>query len=127
MGGPDGGDGGTGGDVWLVVDRNVASLIAFKDHPHRAAKSGTHGQGKRKHGRGGEDLDVAVPEGTMVRDQDGTVLADLAPPRRPLAGGRGRARRPGQRPVPVEPAPGARRSPSRARWARSAGCGSSSS
>ena len=51
MGGPDGGDGGNGGDVWLVVDRNVSSLIAFKDHPHRAAKSGTHGKGKRKHGR----------------------------------------------------------------------------
>ena len=76
-GGPDGGDGGDGGGVWLVVDRNVASLIAFKDHPHRAAGSGTHGQGKRKHGRRGADLEVPVPEGTTVRDQDGTVLADL--------------------------------------------------
>jgi GTP-binding protein len=76
-GGPDGGDGGTGGDVWLVVDRNVASLIAFKDHPHRAAASGTHGQGKRKHGKGGGDLVVAVPEGTVVKSQDGEVLADL--------------------------------------------------
>jgi GTP-binding protein len=46
MGGPDGGDGGTGGDVWLVVDHNVSSLIAFKDHPHRAAKSGTHGRAR---------------------------------------------------------------------------------
>jgi len=77
MGGPDGGDGGSGGDVWLVVDRNVSSLIAFKDHPHRAAVSGTHGQGKRKHGKGGDDLLVPVPEGTVVRDQDGEVLADL--------------------------------------------------
>ncbi|MDP1821289.1 MAG: GTPase ObgE [Acidimicrobiales bacterium] len=77
LGGPDGGDGGTGGDVWLVVDRNVSSLIAFKDHPHRAAGSGTHGQGQRKHGRGGTDLLVPVPEGTVVRDQDGDVLADL--------------------------------------------------
>ena len=76
-GGPDGGDGGSGGDVWLVADHNVSSLIAFKDHPHRAAGSGTHGQGKAKHGRSGDDIMVAVPEGTIVKDQDGTVLADL--------------------------------------------------
>ena len=76
-GGPDGGDGGDGGGVWLVVDRNVASLIAFKDQPHRAAGSGVHGQGKRKHGRRGSDLEVPVPEGTTVRSQDGVVLADL--------------------------------------------------
>jgi GTP-binding protein len=77
MGGPDGGDGGDGGNVWLVVDHNISSLIAFKDHPHRAAKSGTHGKGKGKHGHGGEDAIVAVPEGTVVKDQDGVVLADL--------------------------------------------------
>ena len=77
MGGPDGGDGGSGGDVWLVVDHNISSLIAFKDHPHRAAKSGTHGKGKGKHGHGGDDMIVHVPEGTIVKDQDGVVLADL--------------------------------------------------
>ena len=77
-GGPDGGDGGNGGDVWLVADRNVASLLAFRDHPHRAATSGVHGQGKAKHGAHGKDLVVQVPEGTTVRDRDGTVLADLA-------------------------------------------------
>jgi GTP-binding protein len=77
MGGPDGGDGGTGGNVWLVVDHNISSLIAFKDHPHRGAQSGVHGKGKAKHGRGGEDMIVPVPEGTVVRDQFGTVLADL--------------------------------------------------
>ncbi|MFN8041527.1 MAG: GTPase ObgE [Acidimicrobiales bacterium] len=76
-GGPDGGDGGSGGDVWLVADRNVASLLAFKDHPHRRASSGTHGQGKRKHGASGDDLVVHVPEGTVVHDFDGEVLADL--------------------------------------------------
>jgi GTP-binding protein len=76
-GGPDGGDGGRGGDVWLVADRNVSSLLAFEDHPHRRATSGTHGQGKRRHGHGGVDLEVPVPEGTMVLDRDGTVLADL--------------------------------------------------
>ncbi len=98
FGGPDGGDGGLGGGVWLVVDRNVSSLIAFKDHPHRAAKGGTHGQGQRKHGKGGGDLLVPVPEGTVVKDQAGVVLADLVQPGdRWLAadggrGGRGNAR-----------------------------------
>lgn len=76
-GGPDGGDGGSGGDVWLVADRNVASLLSFRDHPHRIAGSGTHGMGKKRHGRAGEDLVVKVPEGTVVRDADGEVLADL--------------------------------------------------
>jgi GTP-binding protein len=76
-GGPDGGDGGKGGDVWLVADRNVASLLGFKDHPHRGAGNGVHGKGKRLHGRGGADLVVPVPEGTLIKDQDGTVLADL--------------------------------------------------
>src|SRR5688500_19874611 len=64
-GGPDGGDGGGGGDVWLVADHNVASLIAFRDHPHRAAGSGTHGQGKGRHGARGRDVLVSVPEGTV--------------------------------------------------------------
>jgi len=77
MGGPDGGDGGKGGDVWMVADRNTASLIAFRDHPHRKATSGTHGSGKKKHGHSGEDIDVKVPIGTQAKDRDGTVLADL--------------------------------------------------
>jgi GTPase len=49
-GGPDGGDGGKGGDVWLVADNQVASLLAFQDHPHRRADPGAHGQGKGRHG-----------------------------------------------------------------------------
>jgi GTP-binding protein len=76
-GGPDGGDGGSGGDVWLVADHNVASLLAFKDRPFRRAGNGTHGQGRRRHGAAGRELLVPVPEGTVVRDRDGTVLADL--------------------------------------------------
>ncbi|MBV9659571.1 MAG: GTPase ObgE [Acidimicrobiales bacterium] len=97
-GGPDGGDGGKGGDVWLLTDRNVASLYGFRDHPHRRAGRGTHGQGKARHGRSGADLEVPVPEGTVVRDADGTVLADLARPgdrwlaARGGEGGRGNAR-----------------------------------
>ncbi len=78
-GGPDGGDGGSGGDVWLVADHNVSSLLAFRDHPHRRAASGTHGSGGGRHGRAGVDLVVPVPPGTVVREhRDGTVVADLA-------------------------------------------------
>ena len=78
MGGPDGGDGGHGGDVWLVADRNVASLLAFRDHPHRRAANGTHGSGKKRHGAGGDSIEVLVPEGTAVLDHSsGVVLADL--------------------------------------------------
>ncbi len=76
-GGPDGGDGGSGGNVWLVADRNVSSLLAFKDFPFRRADDGTHGQGKKKHGRTGDDLIVKVPEGTVIKDFDGELLADL--------------------------------------------------
>ena len=98
LGGPDGGDGGKGGDVWLVADHNVASLLAFRDHPHRKAEDGTHGAGKKRHGKRGADLEVAVPVGTVVLDRDGEVLADLtADGHRWLAaeggrGGRGNAR-----------------------------------
>ena len=77
FGGPDGGDGGRGGDVWLVADHNVASLLAFRDHPFRRAEDGTHGSGQKRHGQNGSDVEVPVPEGTTIRDQDGVVLADL--------------------------------------------------
>ena len=76
-GGPDGGDGGKGGDVWLAADHNVASLLAFKDQPFRRGGNGTHGSGQRRHGTSGADVVVPVPEGTVVRDhEDGRVLAD---------------------------------------------------
>jgi len=97
-GGPDGGDGGRGGDVWLEADRNVASLLAFRDHPHRRAASGSHGSGRGRHGAAGADLLVKVPEGTVVLSADGERLADLTSHgQRWLAapggsGGRGNAR-----------------------------------
>ena len=79
FGGPNGGDGGKGGDVWLVADRNVASLLAFRDHPHRRALDGVHGMGKDQHGKRGKDLEVMVPEGTVVTDlHTGELMADLA-------------------------------------------------
>src|SRR5260221_8149785 len=76
-GGPDGGDGGAGGDVILQADRNTASLLSFRDHPHRRGPSGTHGSGHQRHGARGGPLLVTVPEGTVVRTREGEVLADL--------------------------------------------------
>jgi len=78
FGGPNGGDGGNGGSVWLVADHNVASLLAFRDHPHRRGGDGVHGMGKDLHGRRGQELSINVPEGTVVRDMyTGEILADL--------------------------------------------------
>src|SRR5271157_831563 len=77
-GGPDGGDGGRGGSVYLEATTNLASLLSFVDHPHRRAGDGGHGGGKKLHGRNGADLVVPVPVGTVVRSQSGDVLADLA-------------------------------------------------
>lgn len=79
-GGPDGGDGGRGGDVWLVTSVNQSSLLAFRDHPHRRAGNGGHGGGKRRRGGRGADLEVPVPVGVVVRDLQGNVLADLSSP-----------------------------------------------
>jgi len=76
-GGPDGGDGGSGGDVLLRADRNTASLLSFRDHPHRRAASGKHGSGQKRHGAGGSELIVTVPQGTVVKSREGAVLADL--------------------------------------------------
>ncbi|MEJ7764662.1 MAG: GTPase ObgE [Acidimicrobiales bacterium] len=77
-GGPDGGNGGKGGDVWLVCDHNVSSLLQFRDHPHRRATDGTHGSGKVKHGATGDDITVTVPVGTVVLSLEAEVVADLA-------------------------------------------------
>jgi GTP-binding protein len=77
-GGPDGGDGGRGGNVWLVASTNQSSLLPFRDHPHRGADNGGHGGGKKKHGARGQDLEVPVPVGTRARRADGTLMADLS-------------------------------------------------
>ena len=77
-GGPDGGDGGDGGSIWFVADRNVASLLAFRDHPHRKGENGKHGSGQNRHGHRGKNLEVKVPVGTVVLDHDThEPLADL--------------------------------------------------
>ena len=77
-GGPDGGDGGHGGDVWLVASVNQSSLLGFRDHPFRRATDGGHGSGQKKHGARGKDIVVPVPVGTVVKDAEGAVQCDLA-------------------------------------------------
>lgn len=77
LGGPDGGSGGRGGDVVLVVDSNVTTLLDFHHSPHRNATSGRQGHGALKNGADGEDMILGVPNGTVVLSSDGKVLADL--------------------------------------------------
>jgi GTP-binding protein len=89
---PQGGNGGTGGDVIVEADPSVATLLRYQRQPHHRATDGTHGEGDLRHGRGGEDLVIPVPLGTIVTDDQGTVLADLVEPGHRLVavkGGRG--------------------------------------
>ncbi len=91
-GGPDGGDGGRGGDVVLVADPGVGTLVEYHFHPHQRASRGAHGQGNNRKGADGDGRTLPVPLGTLVRDTDGELLADLdRPGARFLAarGGRG--------------------------------------
>jgi len=77
LGGPDGGNGGRGGNVIIEVDPGAATLLDFHRRPLRRAGSGKPGAGSNRSGAEGEDLILRVPDGTVVKTQDGTVLADL--------------------------------------------------
>jgi GTPase len=78
-GGPDGGDGGKGGDVIFRADRSHHTLLDLKYQQHQMAKNGGHGSGNHRTGRSAEDLEVIVPPGTIVKDfETGEVLADLS-------------------------------------------------
>ncbi|MGH2734285.1 MAG: GTPase ObgE [Actinomycetota bacterium] len=88
-GGPDGGDGGDGGDVILRADASVGTLLDVRDHPHIKAERGAHGEGKRKHGSRGADRIVLLPPGTVVFDEQGVLMADLAVAGEELVAGRG--------------------------------------
>ncbi|GEL16824.1 GTPase Obg [Pseudonocardia asaccharolytica DSM 44247 = NBRC 16224] len=77
LGGPDGGNGGRGGSVVLVVDPGVHTLLDFHHRPHATARNGKSGQGGFRAGSGAEDLELRVPDGTVVFDQRGTIVADL--------------------------------------------------
>lgn len=77
LGGPDGGNGGNGGDITLIVDPNVHTLLDFHFRPHAKAGNGRPGQGDHRDGANGADLELRVPEGTVVVDADGRLIADL--------------------------------------------------
>ncbi|QYN37615.1 GTPase ObgE [Pseudonocardia sp. DSM 110487] len=77
LGGPDGGNGGRGGSVVLVVDPGVHTLLDFHHRPHAMAGNGKQGQGSFKAGANAEDLELRVPDGTVVFDPDGEIIADL--------------------------------------------------
>jgi GTP-binding protein len=79
-GGPDGGDGGDGGDVVLVADPDLRDLAFFQRKRSFTAGRGRHGEGKNKHGRSGEPVELHVPVGTQVFDEEGRLLVDLAHP-----------------------------------------------
>lgn len=81
FGGPNGGNGGKGGDVYLGIDPHLNTLINFKKRSHFKAQRGDHGRGKNQTGKQGEDLTIAVPPGTVAYDADtGQPLADLIQP-----------------------------------------------
>jgi len=79
-GGPDGGDGGRGGSVIFVAQEGLSSLGTLRDHPHQRAKSGSPGAKNNKTGSDASDLEVPVPVGTAIMDEQGALLADLAAP-----------------------------------------------
>ncbi len=98
-GGPDGGDGGKGGDVVFIVDGGLSTLLDYRYMRHYRAANGAAGMGKNMHGKSGERLELRVPPGTLVYDDEsGELLADLTEDGRELLflkggqGGRGNAR-----------------------------------
>ncbi len=93
FGGPDGGDGGKGGDVWIEAAEGLNTLIDYRYHQHFKAKTGQHGMGRDRHGANGADVVLKVPVGSQVLEEDGeTLIADLDRPGarlRVLKGGNG--------------------------------------
>ncbi|ADD02133.1 GTP-binding protein Obg/CgtA [Thermoanaerobacter mathranii subsp. mathranii str. A3] len=92
-GGPDGGDGGKGGDVIFIADPNLSTLLDFKYKKRYIAQNGENGRGKNQYGKNGEDLYIKVPVGTLIiNDETGEIIADLVKPNQKaivLRGGRG--------------------------------------
>lgn len=78
FGGPDGGDGGRGGDVWAEAQANLNTLIDFRYQQHFKAKTGVHGMGRNRHGAKGADVVLKVPVGTQIFEEDNeTLICDL--------------------------------------------------
>jgi len=92
-GGPDGGDGGKGGDVIFIADPNLSTLLDFKYRKKYIAQNGENGRGKNQYGKNGEDLYIKVPVGTLIiNDETGEIIADLVKPNQKaivLRGGKG--------------------------------------
>ncbi|MEN8233956.1 MAG: GTPase ObgE [Actinomycetota bacterium] len=89
---PNGGNGGRGGSVVLIADSAIGTLLRYDRRPHWKAGDGEHAEGELRNGRNGDDLELPVPLGTLVRDEDGTLVADLVEPGQRLIvaeGGRG--------------------------------------
>ncbi|MFF1632928.1 GTPase ObgE [Leifsonia sp. NPDC058248] len=80
LAGPDGGNGGNGGDIVLVSDPQVTTLLGFHRHPHRSSDNGGFGMGDHRSGYAGEELELAVPVGTLVKDTGGNELIDMTEP-----------------------------------------------
>ena len=92
LGGPDGGNGGHGGDIILVADPQVTTLLDYHHRPHRTSENGTPGMGDSRHGKKAEDVILPVPLGTVVKDAQGELLVDLEKPGMSIVvapGGRG--------------------------------------
>lgn len=78
-GGPSGGDGGRGGSIWAVADRNINTLIDYRFARQHRAKNGENGRNRDQYGKGAEDIELRMPVGTLIRDKTtGDLLADLA-------------------------------------------------
>ena len=98
MGGPDGGDGGKGGDIYFVGDQNRNTLLDLSFQQHQHAGNGSNGMGKDRHGKNGQDLKIHVPLGTMLKEQEtGEILLEVLESEEYLLfkggrGGRGNAR-----------------------------------
>ncbi|WP_419818953.1 GTPase ObgE [Glaciibacter flavus] len=80
LAGPDGGNGGHGGDIVLVADPQVTTLLGFHRHPHRSSDNGGFGMGDHRAGGNGPELELAIPIGTVVKDADGSELVDMSEP-----------------------------------------------
>ena len=92
LGGPDGGNGGHGGDIILLADPQMTTLLDYHHRPHRTSGNGSPGQGDSKHGKSSPDVTLPVPVGTVVRNDAGDILVDLDRPGMSIVvatGGRG--------------------------------------
>ena len=77
FGGPDGGDGGRGGDVWVEAIANLNTLIDFRYQQHYKAKIGGHGMGRNRHGANGESVTLKVPVGTQIYEEDNEKAREI--------------------------------------------------